>query len=173
MAMLDDAEIGKRFDRHRQTESTVPAFELVHAAVKVTASVLNQALPAGRKAALALTALEEALMHADGAVACDTGPEWQLPDVDVAEELDELTELVEGPLHIRSRSVGGGGPVAGPSGGDIGPDVAENGPIRAGRCCPSKVPRPGGAVRSCDLTFGHAGAHVARDAAGEIEGYWS
>lgn len=129
MGMLDDAEIGKRFDRHRQNENTAPAFELVHATVKITASVLNQLLPPGRKAALALTALEEALMHADGAIACEAGPEWEMPAVDVSEQLDDLAEITEGPLHLRSQVVGGGGAVSSSNGGDIGPEDGSGGPI--------------------------------------------
>lgn len=146
--MLDDAELGKRFDRHRQMENTAPAFELVHATVKITASVLNQVLPPGRKAALALTALEEALMHANGAIACDADAEWLLPEVDVSEQLDDLAEHLEGPLHLRSKLVGGGGPVEGPTGGDIGP---ETGRIGAAGPDPGEiVPDEGISVTSLD-----------------------
>lgn len=172
MGMLDDAEIGKRFDRHRQTENTAPAFELVHTTVKITASVLNQVLPPGRKAALALTALEEALMHANGAIACEAGPDWQLPHVEVPELLDDLAEHLEGPLHLRSGAVGGGGPVDGPNGGDIGPEAGRIGPTSpvepvngAERLlrgdCPARV--PDALLLHCERTAGHSGQHVRGD----------
>lgn len=167
--MLDDGEIGKRFDRHRQTEDTEPAFELVHATVKVAASVLNQVLPAGRKAALALTALEEALMHADGAIACEAGPGWALPEVDVSELLDDLAEHLEGPLHLRSTPSSRARDAETAEQWRIGFETGSTGPVEpingADRLlrgdCTARV--PGSSILRCERTAGHDGEHVRGD----------
>lgn len=128
MGMLDDDEVRRRLEYRPPTDETRPAYEMSRALVRLLFEVWNGALPPGREAALALTALEEAHSWANAAVARNAGPEWTLPTVDVSTQLDEVLEHLEGPLHLRSRSVGGGGPVDEGSGGDIGPEGAEMGP---------------------------------------------
>jgi len=126
--MLDDNEVRRRLGYHPATPATAPAFELNRALAITVAETWNQTLPPGREAACALTALQEALMWANAAVACNADPEWSLPEVDITEHVDELLERTVGPLHLRSRVVVGGGPVDEGSGGDIGPADGEIGP---------------------------------------------
>ena len=132
VTMLDDDEVRRRLGYHPATPATAPAYELNRSLAIVVAEVWNQALPPGREAALALTALQEALMWANAAVACNAGPEWTLPVVDVSTQLDEVLEQLEGPLHTRSISAGGGGPVDEGSGGDIGPSEGQIAPAEPG-----------------------------------------
>jgi hypothetical protein len=128
VGMLDDGEVRQRLGYHPATEATTPAFEMNRSAAILLGEVWNRTLPPGREAALALTALQEALMWANAAVACRAGDDWQLEPIDVSELLDDLAERLEGPLHLRSRVVGSGGPVSSSNGGDIGPEDGSGGP---------------------------------------------
>lgn len=169
MAMLDDGEVRQRLGYHPATEATTPAFEMNRALAILVGEVWNRTLPPGREAALALTALQEALMWANAAVACRAGDDWQLAAVDVSELLDDVTELLEGPLHLRIQVIGDGRAVPGPETVDIGPDparFASAGPVEpvagAERVlrgdCLERV--PGSPILRCELVAGHAGAHV-------------
>jgi hypothetical protein len=130
--MLEPGEVQRRLGYHPATEATAPAYELNRAAAILLAEVWTRALPPGREAALALTSAQESLMWANAAIACNAGDEWQRPAVDVSEFVDDLLELLEGPLHLRSSTVGGGGPVSSSNGGDIGPEDGSGGPIEPG-----------------------------------------
>ncbi len=70
MTMLGDDEINRRLGFHPATEATIPLFEANRAAVIGVARLFDETLPPGREAACALTALQEALMWANAAVAC-------------------------------------------------------------------------------------------------------
>lgn len=74
MSTLGDEEIGRRLGFHPATEQTIPLFETNRAAVIAAARVFDETLPPGREAALAHTALQEALMWANAAVACSLAP---------------------------------------------------------------------------------------------------
>lgn len=181
MTMLDDGEVQRRLGYHPATEATTPAFELNRTAAILLAEVWNRMLPPGREAALALTALQEALMWANAAVACNAGPDWQLEPVDVSELLDDLTERLEGPLHLRSRVVGGGGPVPASNGGEIAPvppvpgsfvqiERAPAVPVAPEHCTATAVIGVG--ARTCDLEAGHDGQHTSTDSTGRVEVMW-
>jgi hypothetical protein len=132
VGMLDDGEVQRRLGYHPATPATTPAFEMNRSAAILLGEVWNRTLPPGREAALALTALQEALMWANAAVATCTGDDWQLEPIDVSEFVDDLLEHLEGPLHLRSKVVGGGGPVESSNGGDIGPESGSGGPATPG-----------------------------------------
>lgn len=70
MTMLGADEINRRLGFHPATEQTIPLFEANRAAVIAAATVFDETLPPGREAAAAHTALQEALMWANAAVAC-------------------------------------------------------------------------------------------------------
>jgi len=57
---------------HPVTDETKPQFEMNRASVRELALDWEARLPAGRHKSLAQTALQEALMWANAAVACDT-----------------------------------------------------------------------------------------------------
>jgi hypothetical protein len=57
---------------HPVTDATKPQFEMNRASVRELALDWEARLPKGRHASLAQTALQEALMWANAAVACDT-----------------------------------------------------------------------------------------------------
>lgn len=65
-------EIDRRMSYHPVTEATKPLFEANRAEALALAHSWADRLPAGRHQALALTALQEALMWANAAIACDT-----------------------------------------------------------------------------------------------------
>lgn len=65
-------QIENNLSYHPVTDATLPHFEANRAAVKALALEWDARLPAGRHASLAQTALQEALMWANAAVACDT-----------------------------------------------------------------------------------------------------
>ena len=58
---------------HPVTDDTKPQFELNRSQIKTLALDWEGRLPAGRHLSLAQTALQEALMWANAAVACDSG----------------------------------------------------------------------------------------------------
>jgi hypothetical protein len=100
-------ELHRRLGYHRQGPGTAPLFELNRASVMVLAEIWDQALPPGRETECALTALQEALMWANAAVACNLDPHLaELPEVDVADPLEALLDRVSGPEMTRSAPAG-------------------------------------------------------------------
>lgn len=72
--MLGEQELEKRLGYHPATQDTVPLFEANRRAVLEAARQLDTTCPPGRELALAHTALQEALMWANAAVACNLSP---------------------------------------------------------------------------------------------------
>lgn len=72
--MLGRDEIDRRFGFHPATAETIPLFEDNRARVVDLAARWDETLPDGREKALALTALQEAVMWANAAVACNLSP---------------------------------------------------------------------------------------------------
>lgn len=70
--MLGIEEIGRRLGFHPATIETVPRFEANRNLAINLADYWDKTLPPGREAALAQTALQEALMWANAAVACNS-----------------------------------------------------------------------------------------------------
>jgi hypothetical protein len=67
-------DIENRFRYHPPTPETVAKHEAIRSAIKTTAHFVAGQIPPGRHASLALTALQEAMMWANAAIACDTKP---------------------------------------------------------------------------------------------------
>jgi len=65
-------EIDNRMSYHPVTDATKPLFEANRAEFLALAHSVADRIPAGRHQSLCLTALQEALMWANAAVACDT-----------------------------------------------------------------------------------------------------
>lgn len=65
-------DIENRFAFHPATEVTGPKHDAVRAACRTLAHYLSGELPEGRHKALSLTALQESMMWANAAIACDT-----------------------------------------------------------------------------------------------------
>lgn len=113
---IDGDELHRRLGYHPAGPATAPMFELNRALALTVADVWVQLLPEGREQSLALTALQEALMWANAAVACNVDPtEGPMPVIDVATHLDDVLERLEGPTMRRS------GPLAPPAGPDRPP----------------------------------------------------
>lgn len=74
MGMIGDDEINRRLGFHPATAETIPLFEDNRARAVELARHWNETLPPGREAALAQTALQEAVMWANAAVACNLAP---------------------------------------------------------------------------------------------------
>jgi hypothetical protein len=72
--MLGRDELHRRLGYHPATEATIPHYEESRARVLELACHWDETLPNGRELALALTALQEALMWANAAVACSLAP---------------------------------------------------------------------------------------------------
>jgi hypothetical protein len=107
--MLGSDELRRRLGYHPAGPATVPLYELNRALALLVAGVWDQALPPGRESALALTSLQDALMWANAAVACNADPaDHPAPEVDVATELDEVLERLEGPELTRDGARWGG-----------------------------------------------------------------
>ena len=105
--MVGGEEIERRVGFHPAGPATAPVFELNRALIRLVANVWDQALPPGRELSLALTALEEALMRANQAVACNADPDlYVVPGIDVATLLDDVLERLEGPILSRSGPAG-------------------------------------------------------------------
>lgn len=68
------ADIENRFGYHPATPITGPVHDEIRSRFRATAHYLDGLLPPGRHKALALTALQEAMMWANAAIACDTPP---------------------------------------------------------------------------------------------------
>lgn len=68
--MLGFDEINRRLGYHAATDETVPQFESNRAHAINLALYWDDHLPDGREKSLALTAIQEALMWANAAVAC-------------------------------------------------------------------------------------------------------
>ena len=72
--MIGPDEINRRLGYHPATAVTIPRFDDNRARFVELATHLDETLPPGRETALALTALQEALMWANAAVACNLSP---------------------------------------------------------------------------------------------------
>lgn len=70
--MVGPNEINRRLGFHPATIDTVPLFESNRSDFINLASDLDKRLPDGREKSLAFTALQEALMWANAAVACNS-----------------------------------------------------------------------------------------------------
>lgn len=79
--MIGPLEIHRRLGFHPATVTTVPLFERNREEAITLAERWDGRLPDGREKSLALTALQEALMWANAAVACASplGPERTEP----------------------------------------------------------------------------------------------
>lgn len=96
-------ELRRRLGYHPAGPATAPVFELNRAATLVLAGLWDQVLPPGREAACAQTALQEALMWANAAVACNADPDtFEVPEVELGDDLETLYERLEGPTMRRS-----------------------------------------------------------------------
>jgi hypothetical protein len=69
--LIGEAEIARRLGYHPATPETAPLFKENRDLASDLAYYWDATLPAGREAALAQTALQEALMWANAAVACN------------------------------------------------------------------------------------------------------
>jgi hypothetical protein len=67
-------DIENRFGFHPATAETGPQHDAVRAKFRALAHDLSCSLPNGRHQSLALTALQEAMMWSNAAIACDTPP---------------------------------------------------------------------------------------------------
>jgi hypothetical protein len=78
-----DAELAavmKRFTYHPPQPDQIPRYAAIRDWARQLATLILHTTPKGREQALALTKLEEAVMHANSAIAReDAAPEW-LPD---------------------------------------------------------------------------------------------
>lgn len=72
--MIGYAEITRRMGFHPGTPETAPRYEQNRNRAIELADYWDEVLPPGRETALALTALQEALMWANAAVACNQAP---------------------------------------------------------------------------------------------------
>lgn len=72
--MIGYDEIERRFGFHPGTERTAPIYAANRREIINIANVWDECLPPGRELALAMTALQEALMWANAAVACNLAP---------------------------------------------------------------------------------------------------
>jgi hypothetical protein len=72
--MLGHDELERRLGFHPGTPETAPLYEANRAAVLTVAKSWDDRLPPSRELALAHTALQEALMWANAAVACNLAP---------------------------------------------------------------------------------------------------
>ena len=64
-------DIVNRFGYHPATDVTGPQHDAVRKAYQELAHTVAQGTPAGRHQSLALTALQESMMWANAAIACD------------------------------------------------------------------------------------------------------
>ena len=69
-----DSRIDNDFGYHKATAETGPMHDAVRSHVKETAHWLVANTPAGREQSLMLTALQEAQMWANAAIACNLSP---------------------------------------------------------------------------------------------------
>jgi hypothetical protein len=72
--VIDDTEIANRFGYHPATYETVPMHENVRSTFAQVTVALLAFLPPGRETALVITALEEASMWANAAIARNLAP---------------------------------------------------------------------------------------------------
>lgn len=71
--MIDPAEIDNRFTYHPPNDGQVLSFTAIRVTAKQFAHIINAQCPDGREKSLALTKLEEAVMHANSAIARRSG----------------------------------------------------------------------------------------------------
>ncbi len=75
MSAQQTNDIENRFSYHPATEVTGPRHDSVRAAYRTLAHFIAGQTPPGRHQSLALTALQESMMWANAAIACDTPTE--------------------------------------------------------------------------------------------------
>ena len=71
---ISDGELENRFGYHAANSTTIPLHEQVRTRFYELAIWMNDMLPEGREKSLAFTALQEAAMWSNGAVACNLAP---------------------------------------------------------------------------------------------------
>lgn len=74
MGMLGSDELNRRLGYHPATRATIPLYEDSRARVIALACHWDEELPPGRELAEAQTCLQDALMWANAAVACNLAP---------------------------------------------------------------------------------------------------
>ncbi len=74
MGMVMDEELENRFGFHPATDETRALHEEIRATFIDTAKYLNDTLPDSREKSCALTALQEAAMWSNAAIACNLAP---------------------------------------------------------------------------------------------------
>lgn len=72
---IENEEIKKRFGFHPATDQTRGLHQSVRQTFMETAEILSQILPESREKSLAFTALQEAAMWSNAAVACNLAPQ--------------------------------------------------------------------------------------------------
>lgn len=71
---VSDEDLKNRFGFHPATDETKVLHEFSRGMFLEVAAVLNEKLPEGREKSLALTALQEAAMWSNAAIACNLAP---------------------------------------------------------------------------------------------------
>lgn len=80
MQGITDADLRDRFTYHAPTPETIPLFEEIRASgLTMARAVLNRTKP-GREQSLAITKIEEAVMHANAALARNGAPDVPFHD---------------------------------------------------------------------------------------------
>jgi len=79
MGMLPNEEIKNRFGYHRATAESAPQHARVRETFLNVGAWLNNNLPPGRETALALTALQEAMMWSNAAIAMQNDVDTETP----------------------------------------------------------------------------------------------
>lgn len=69
-----DEDLENRFGFHKATEKTAPLHQEIRSIFLNMAIDLNNKLPEGREKSLAFTALQEASMWSNAAIACNLAP---------------------------------------------------------------------------------------------------
>jgi hypothetical protein len=72
--VIDSDEINNRFGYHPVNEKTIELHKEVRAEAIAFANILAEILPESREKSLAFTALQEATMWANAAIACNLAP---------------------------------------------------------------------------------------------------
>lgn len=67
-------DLENRFGFHKATEETAPMHQWTRELFLEVATALNAKLPEGREKSLAFTALQEAAMWSNAAIACNMAP---------------------------------------------------------------------------------------------------
>lgn len=99
--MIGDAEIRRRFAHYGPAAKAVESHDLLRAAFRGAASLVDDECPDGREKSLAVTALEEAMFWANAAIARPVVPpmSWNPTGVNVSQshvpaEVADRTRMV-------------------------------------------------------------------------------